>query len=521
MRLRSDVSHLLDTNEVPTKIEVATVQNALDSLTGRISTLRSQLERLEEQHRRHRAILSPVRRIPLEVLAEIFSLVSEPIQFEYDRETTIDLGLVCKSWRAATLLAHRLWKGVFFTPDDPPSVYDHIVSRFKKSGNLPKSLEYDVTFNYCECSDDVGKACMSRHLALAKLLTHGPPLDHFTLVVNSTQCFREWEDTIGLSSNRSLRSRPRPWDTLRSFNLIFNANYAGEYEWDNSSDPAESIFFGLPPAITSLELCLPPMWETFAGGEECNRAALNVPPQVLEHLTTFTIRSDWYGTKVLPMLKHCTNLETLTFDFKFKSPLLSEGSHPLILLPRLRTLRIRHTPDIDLLRDLQAPALLHLDLVLCDGELESADTLIKFLDVSNARPALQSLRIYDLRIPSDELRLCLSNLPSLKRLTLEKVILENDGPLFTDAYGEDNVTGVSPDLPALEQLELFGLPYDFSFRGSVDDLGYRVKGRCTLTVSYEDKMRHKYSESALSLLYCPQKVSVRMIPPFDSEDPAL
>ncbi|KAF6745946.1 hypothetical protein DFP72DRAFT_639453 [Ephemerocybe angulata] len=403
MRLRSDVSHLLNTNEVPTKIEVATVQNALDSLTGRISTLRSQLERLEEQHRHHRAILSPMRRIPLEVLAEIFVLVCRPIQSEYDRRTVINLGLVCKSWRAATLLAHRLWTGISFTPDDPWSIYDRVVSWFKNSGSLPKSLEYDATLNYCECSDDVGESCISRHLALAKLLVNSPPLDHFTLVVNSTQCFREWADIIGMSSLRPLRSRSssRPWDNLRSFNLTFNAEYACEYEWDNSSDPAESIFFGLPPSITSFELCLPPMRATFADEEERSRAALNVPAQVLERLTTFTIRSDWYGTKVLPMLKHCTNLETLTFDFKFKSPLLFEGSHPLILLPRLRTLRIRHTTDIDLLRYLQAPALLHLDLVLCDGELKFADTLIEFLDVSNARPALQSLRIYNLRIPSD------------------------------------------------------------------------------------------------------------------------
>ncbi|KAF6745464.1 hypothetical protein DFP72DRAFT_1077430 [Ephemerocybe angulata] len=180
------------------------------------------------------------------------------------------------------------------------------------------------------------------------------------------------------------------------------------------------------------------------------------------------------------MLKHCTNLETLTFDFNYKCPLLFEDSRPRlqtlyhtsIVFPRLRTLRIRHTPDIDLLLGyLQASALLHL--------------------------VLQSLRI-----PSDELRLCLSDLPSLKRLTLEQITLEDDGPLFVDAYyGEEGntMTGVSPDLPALEQLELFGLPYVF------------ILGT----------MRHKCSEDVLYWLFDPQKLSSRMIPPFDSEDPAL
>ncbi|KAF6745930.1 hypothetical protein DFP72DRAFT_1175763 [Ephemerocybe angulata] len=132
------------------------------------------------------------------------------------------------------------------------------------------------------------------------------------------------------------------------------------------------------------------------------------------------------------MLKCCTNLET----FEESHSLLQSLYRTLILLPRLRTLRIRHTPDIDidLLRYLQAPALLHLDVGLWefwDGELDLLVT--KFLEVSNACPALQSLRI-----PSDELRLRLSDLPSLKRLTLEQVTLEDDGLLFVDAYYGDS-----------------------------------------------------------------------------------
>ncbi|KAF5310333.1 hypothetical protein D9611_012076 [Ephemerocybe angulata] len=523
MRLRSDVSHLLNTNTVPTSIEIATVQNALDSLGGRISTLQSQLYRLEKQRRQHRAILSPVRRIPLEVLAEIFVLVAPGVKNIYERQTVIDLGLVCRSWRAATLVVHQLWNGFSFTPSYPPNIYPRVVSWFRRSGSIPKSLKYGANFNYCQCTEGVGKECFTFHPALTKLLVEGPPLDHFTLVVNSPKCFREW--TAAMDAATSPHTTPRPWDSLRSFKLKFHEDYENEREWDNSSDPAESIFLNLPPNMTSFGLYLPAAGRTvFPDGGDSRTAGLNIPANVLERLTEFTIRCDWAGARLFGVLHFCTNLETLTIDFHHKSPLELEDDHPIlhmlshspVSLPSLRALRIRNTATIDVLRYMKAPALTHLDFSMWSGEdPDFADKLISFLDISNARSTLQSLRIYDLTIPAAELRRSLSNLPSLKRLTLELTKFA-DAPLFVDAHGDqDKITNVEPDLPSLEHFELLELAHDFPIREMLVHLKRRrLNERCTLTVAYMSKLWLRCTESSYWDGYAPPELSIRVFPAF-------
>ncbi|KAF6748502.1 hypothetical protein DFP72DRAFT_796167, partial [Ephemerocybe angulata] len=90
------------------------IQREVDTVTGRISFLRAELEGLEDRLRRHRAALSPVRRVPLEILAEIFSnLFTDDLDFHSDdRDVVLQLGQVCRSWRQATLASHRLWAKV-------------------------------------------------------------------------------------------------------------------------------------------------------------------------------------------------------------------------------------------------------------------------------------------------------------------------------------------------------------------------------------------------------------------------
>ncbi|KAF6745944.1 hypothetical protein DFP72DRAFT_855785 [Ephemerocybe angulata] len=515
MRLRSDVSHLLNTNTVPTSIEIATVQNALDSLDGRISTLQSQLCRLEKQRRQHRAILSPVRRIPLEILAEDIRLSTSAL--------SAGAGALQRS------LLTRLWNGFSFTPSYPPNIYHRIVSWFRRSGSIPKSLKYGANFSYCQCTEGVGKECFTLHPALTKLLVEGPPLDHFTLVVNSPKYFREW--TAAMDAATSPHTTPRPWDSLRSFKLKFHEDYENEREWDNSSDPAESIFLNLPPTMTSFGLYLPAAGRTvFPDGGDERTAGLNIPANVLESLTEFTIRCDWAGARLFGVLHFCTNLETLTIDFHHKSPLELEDDHPIlrmlshrpISLPSLRALRIRNTATIDVLRYMKAPALTHLDFSMWSGEdPDFADKLISFLDISNARSTLQSLRIYDLTIPAAELRRSLSNLPSLKRLTLELTKFA-DAPLFVDAHGDqDKITNVEPDLPSLEHFELLELAHDFPIREMLVHLKRRrLNERCTLTVAYMSKSWLRCTESSYWDGYAPPELSIRSLQVLESPSQA-
>ncbi|KAJ2932348.1 hypothetical protein H1R20_g4749, partial [Candolleomyces eurysporus] len=107
-----DCAHLYSTNAVPNPQEAKAVQQKVDNLKNKIGNLKSQLQELEEELRQHEAVLSPVRRIPAEVLGEVFSLVL-PVTLDHQgREQLLDFCLVCKLWRDAALAAGWIWGSV-------------------------------------------------------------------------------------------------------------------------------------------------------------------------------------------------------------------------------------------------------------------------------------------------------------------------------------------------------------------------------------------------------------------------
>ena len=69
--------HLISTNAAPLPPETQQIQNEIDILTETFDKLRSQLQQVEEQRQSYRSLLSAVRRIPPEVLAEIFIFTPE------------------------------------------------------------------------------------------------------------------------------------------------------------------------------------------------------------------------------------------------------------------------------------------------------------------------------------------------------------------------------------------------------------------------------------------------------------
>ncbi|KAF6762451.1 hypothetical protein DFP72DRAFT_802369, partial [Ephemerocybe angulata] len=109
MATSNTLIHLLDTNTVPSNVEAASIEQSIAKYDVEIAKLRSQLDTLVEERRRHHAVLSPLRRMPLELLGEIFTMVLPYILDYSGRQDVINLGLVCKRWRDATIYTHRLW----------------------------------------------------------------------------------------------------------------------------------------------------------------------------------------------------------------------------------------------------------------------------------------------------------------------------------------------------------------------------------------------------------------------------
>ncbi|KAF6762436.1 hypothetical protein DFP72DRAFT_558310 [Ephemerocybe angulata] len=345
--------------------------------------------------------------------------------------------------------------------------FDKAVSWLQRSGETPKSLEFDHS-GRCLCAVD-GHPCVAEDDALTSLLKHGPPLDHFTLTVSSTRCFRKWIGAIHSPDSPSVR----PWDTLRSFKLTFGDEETGELWSERDTDtPSQSIFSLLPPAITAFHLDLPGTSTAFDERWEVSssrHASISIPANVLNKLTTFTIQCDWASSKLFPLLRQCCNVETLTIDLGCR-PLdesdttFSEnffenlGAFPIIL-PNVSSLHLRGTPRADILDNLKAPSLRSLDIGLYGRGVSQRKIfgwiVHKFLEASGAKDNLLGFRVSGRPISGKDLRRCLTGLHRLKRLTLDTVTWSDDLFVFEAGF-------IQPHLPSLEVFELLHISEYFT-----------------------------------------------------------
>ncbi|KAJ7144219.1 hypothetical protein C8R44DRAFT_557222, partial [Mycena epipterygia] len=124
-----NIATLLSTNSLPSDVEVQQIHAILNAgdmelaeLNAQISQVTSQLAELKakskqrsELFRSLRAVLSPLRRFPAELLAEIFeccchnSLAAEFYSITDPLEAPVLLGHICSFWRTVSHNTPRLW----------------------------------------------------------------------------------------------------------------------------------------------------------------------------------------------------------------------------------------------------------------------------------------------------------------------------------------------------------------------------------------------------------------------------
>ncbi|KAF5313339.1 hypothetical protein D9611_008666 [Ephemerocybe angulata] len=496
---------LLNSNNSPNSAQVASVQQAIDGLSKRIVKLQGQLKALEGQRRQHQAILSPIRRIPLEILGEIFALVLPDVLYDAARQMLMHLNLVCKSWRNACLLAHQLWTGLCFKQLGDGDCA-RVASWFNRSGTLPRTLRYVPD---CNCASELledQEPCSLSNPELLRLLTQGPSLDHFALMVTTLGCFRNW--IVSINSAKEFLSGPFPWDTLKSFHLAISDE---DQEWGEPEDPSQSIFNHLP-VVSSLSIALPADYAL--GIEDDGEVEFFIPVKLLNQMTTFAITYNWHGTKVFSLLEHFATLENLTIAFDARCYVLDEQDPKLLglaksrlVLPKVREFHFRDSGRIPILKYLSMPALSTLDIDLGqypddDNGEEFGTILPGFLKASNASVSLQALRIAGTEVLPLDILAILSNLLSLKKLTLDGVAFGDRLFNLDPLHPNHNLV---PSLPALEHLQLLRLPK--SYDHYVDFRYFEIAKRrvpCLLTMSYEYQRSlpsfHRYERDRLKEL---------------------
>ncbi|KAJ6481255.1 hypothetical protein C8R47DRAFT_1135170 [Mycena vitilis] len=131
--------HILDTNEPPADFNISSLREFVSRgsarrtvLDSRIAPLKAELEKLlgernslDAEIRKHEGALSPLRRVPTEIICTIFTLALHPSTYSSNiinvEEGPWVLSAVCSRWRTIVLSQPCFWTHLFldFT-DDPP-----------------------------------------------------------------------------------------------------------------------------------------------------------------------------------------------------------------------------------------------------------------------------------------------------------------------------------------------------------------------------------------------------------------
>ncbi|KAJ7618177.1 hypothetical protein DFH06DRAFT_1483408 [Mycena polygramma] len=151
-----DLARLLTSTEAPLDSEIRAVraivvdgQQQIDALDAQITGVRAKLAQLvhrrdetAERVRRHRAILAPLRRVPMELLCEIFAMTlpgddtaGKPPWY---------LGHICRSWRFAALGYPSLWNSITI-PNSRYSMLPMIETQLLRSANAPLTVHWSTT----------------------------------------------------------------------------------------------------------------------------------------------------------------------------------------------------------------------------------------------------------------------------------------------------------------------------------------------------------------------------------------
>ena len=334
-------ARLLGTNYVPTNSETRQILNFLSHRLSELSRLDTEIDRLQaiiddlyEQRDKarkfvddHRALLSPARRLPPEIVGEIFvhCLPTTHNAVKSTTEAPLLLGRICSAWRNISLLTPRLWSSIHLVipiHHDASKFNSIIQLRCKalkewlgRSGTLPLSISLTTSNNgYC-----------------AHLSSAATPLME-TLI----QFSHRW-NSIDLRV---------PYGLLQSFNVLTKDDVPclevikiDDINWDRTQYFTQWHFSILDaaPRLHRVSFVL----------SQRDPRNLPLPWARLTELSLETYRSasSLNSSEALAMVKQCPNLQSCALGIYSSLP---EGFMPpseLVTLPALHTLRLRTFPE--------------------------------------------------------------------------------------------------------------------------------------------------------------------------------
>ena len=176
---KSPYASYLHTNYSPTASEILEIKDfltkplaRLTSIKAKIDRLNSIVEKLYDEHRAlnaeieaHRALLSPLRQVPLDIMEEIFirCLPTDHNAVMSTREAPLLLGRVCGEWRSITLSTPRLWASLHIPSSPPDSLFDDSTFDLEIGKRCKGAAEWIRRSGECPLSISLHTSCPRYH----------------------------------------------------------------------------------------------------------------------------------------------------------------------------------------------------------------------------------------------------------------------------------------------------------------------------------------------------------------------
>ncbi|KAJ7473363.1 hypothetical protein FB451DRAFT_1133882 [Mycena latifolia] len=216
--MSSPFTPVLGTNYAPNDKEVGEIQallveptRQLHRLDVKIAAMQKALDKLVEERDRlgayvdgHTALISPVRRLPLDIIQEIFiaCMPTHRNRVMSAREAPVLLGRICNAWRAIPLSTPRLWSRLHIVEPTRPfsSSLDALFQAkwaqrleitktwLGRSGQCPLSISLDGHLdhgNTMHVPDSPVEGHQDTSPFLAALIPFAPRWQHISFIVTS------------------------------------------------------------------------------------------------------------------------------------------------------------------------------------------------------------------------------------------------------------------------------------------------------------------------------------------------
>jgi hypothetical protein len=187
---------------------------AQESVQAEVSDIQKRISFLEQENSKSQSFLAPIRRLPIELLAEIFT-----ITITHHGQNPFHMIQICRSWRATILGMARVWCHLKLRPSTAPEYVEFVAERTKQV-----SLEVEINTNGTTHSSNGFKGRVGLYNGIALALKTMPRWRALTLVG-----FPGESDVIGATQGGSTMTFEQPLEKLESLKITGPCEMSGPF----------------------------------------------------------------------------------------------------------------------------------------------------------------------------------------------------------------------------------------------------------------------------------------------------